>query len=343
MKGIVTHQWNSKLNSFVAAKRDIYFKEEYLHLYERHGEQSVAYLYERGDNIFLFPFLIRSFEYKGVNYYDFETAYGYGGPLINTDDVDFVVEAWSSFALYAKTAHIVCGFVRFHPLLRNWNGFNSIGQLIDDRFTIAVDLRGTEEYIWQNEIHTKNRNVIKHGERDKLVFEADYNFSYLDDFRRLYESTMRKLDADSFYYFDDAYYADLRMACTNSFIGIVKKDNLVIAAAIFYYDKCYGHYHLAGSDCEYLCFSPNNFLLWNAALEMKRHDVQLFHIGGGTDSDENNSLFQFKRKFSKSLQEFKIGKIIFDNSVYLDLCDDWEKRNPEKNQKYKNFLLKYKY
>lgn len=51
----------------------------------------------------------------------------------------------------------------------------------------------TEEEIWKNEIHTKNRNVIKKGIKNGLEFVLDDGYKYIYDFIRLYNSTMDRL------------------------------------------------------------------------------------------------------------------------------------------------------
>ena len=71
--------------------------------------------------------------------------------------------------------------------------------------------------------------------------------------------------------------------------------------------------------------------------------VKQFHLGGGTNNDEENSLFLFKRRFSKDTCQFYIGKLIFNETAYEDVCRDWEQRNPEKSEHYRRHLLKYKY
>ena len=192
------------------------------------------------------------------------------------------------------------------------------------------------------EIHTKNRNVIKKGEKNGLKFIADYEFKYLDDFVKLYDQTMDKLNADDFYYFDDKYYQQF-VKNVPSFLGVVTLEDKIISAALFMYDGCYAHYHLSGSDKAYLNYLPNNYMLYHAALELKRQGAELFHLGGGTTSDENDSLLSFKRKFSKDLYQFSIGKVIFNEALYADICKDWEDKNPDKVVKYSRFLLKYKY
>ena len=68
-----------------------------------------------------------------------------------------------------------------------------------------------------------------------------------------------------------------------------------------------------------------------------------FHLGGGTDGSEENSLYQYKRKFSKHEYQFTLGKMIFNPLLYDEICDDWAVANPEKAEKLKYILLKYKY
>lgn len=340
----ITDKWNHYFSAFLSAQKDIYYLEEYVKLYETDIVKALCYVYADDRNRFLMPFLSRPFTYLGKTFYDFETAYGYGGPIANTNDSIFIEKAWKSFFEVANSQNYVAGFVRFHPLLKNSSSFNKIGKLLNDRNTIAINLKESEDDIWMNEIHTKNRNVIKKGTKIGLTFEADYDFKYLDEFINIYNSTMDKLSADSFFYFTDQYYTTLKNNLKqNSFLGIVKYNNEIISSAIFFYNKPWGHYHLAGSKKDYLNLSPNNFLLWEASKELKRHGVELFHLGGGTDSDESNSLFQFKKKFSRSLYQFEIGKVVFNEKIYNDLCLDWETKNPEKKEIYKNHLLKYKY
>lgn len=342
MTGFTEH-WNKYLEMIPAHYQDLYFREEYVKLYETESEKACCFVYQEDESIMLFPFLRRAFEFKGNIYFDFETAYGYGGPISNDHSDAFITAALNAMSVKALEENYVCGFVRFHPLLENWKCFETVGCLVKDRRTIAIDLTGGIEKTWMNEIHTKNRNVIKKGEKNGLEFIIDNKFSYLKEFEELYNSTMDKLEADSFYYFESKYYEQLKKTIQNRFLGIVKHNGKVIAGAIFFYQLPYGHYHLAGSDKSALKLSPNNYLLWEAAKELTKRGVKYFHLGGGTDGSEDNSLYQYKRKFSKHEYQFNLGKMIFNPSLYDDICADWAVANPSKTEKMKNILLKYKY
>lgn len=338
-----TEHWNQYLDTIPAHLQDVYFREEYVRLYETESEKACCFVFQQDESILLFPFLRREFQFKGNTYFDFETAYGYGGPISNDHSETFMTAALEAMSKNASAENYICGFVRFHPLLENWDCFEQVGRLIMDRKTIAIDLTDGIEAIWMTEIHTKNRNVIKKGEKNGLEFIVDEDFAYLSEFEELYNSTMDKLGADGFYYFAPRYYEELKNTIQNRFLGIVKHDGKVVAGAIFFYQLPYGHYHLAGSDKSALKLSPNNFLLWEAAKELYNRGVKHFHLGGGTDGSEDNSLYQYKRKFSKHEYQFALGKMIFNPSLYEDICTEWVAANPEKAEKLKNILLKYKY
>ena len=294
MIGFIEH-WNQYLEAIPAKLQDLYFREEYVRLYETENEKACCFVFQEDKSIMLFPFLRREFEYKSKTYYDFETAYGYGGPISNDHSEAFMTAALHALATKACEDNYICGFIRFHPLLENWDCF------------------------------------------------VDNNFEYLQEFEDLYNSTMDKLEADGFYYFGQKYYEQLKDTIKNRFLGIVRHEGKVIAGAIFFYQLPYGHYHLAGSDKNALKLSPNNFLLWGAAKELINRGVEQFHLGGGTNGSEDNSLYQYKRKFSKHEYQFVLGKMIFNQALYDDICADWVSANPEKAEKMTHILLKYKY
>lgn len=340
---IVTH-WNEFFDLFAPEMKDVYFTEEYVKLYESESERAECFVCREGDKVLLFPFLARAFEYGGKQYKDFETAYGYGGPVYNCDDKEFVSRALEALVSFCNENNYVAGFIRFHPLFQNQERFEAIGRVIADRKTVAIDLNQTMDDVWKNEIHSKNRNVIRKAEKAGCTFIVDDKYEHLREFINLYDSTMDKLSADGFYYFDDAYYENLKRGITDSFLGCVQNaEGQIISAAIFMHSGPYGHYHLSGSDKSQLAISPNNFMLWNAAIELQKRGVKRFHLGGGTNGDEENSLFQFKHKFSKDTCQFCIGKLIFNQEIYEAICADWEAKNPDKVEHYRHHLLRYKY
>lgn len=339
--------WNSYLNLFEENQKDIYFTEEYTKLYEDKDSTIECLVCTDENKCLLMPFVKREVPHNLLNsneiYYDMETPYGYGG-FISNSEINWTKYAIESSIEYLKKNNYICSFIRFCPLLDNSDYCRDLFTVIDDRKTIAIITSKTTDEIWMGQISSKNRNMIRKAEKNGLTFIADYDFKYLDDFIKLYDSTMERLSADGFYFFPENYYTSFRETLNEqSFLGIVKLGEEIVSAAMFMYTKEYGHYHLAGSNRDGTRLGANNFLLWNVAQEMHKLGVKEFHLGGGTDGDPENSLFKFKSSFSKNEKQFSIGKLIINDEIYQQVCTAWELKNPDLNEKYKNRLLKYRY
>lgn len=343
MNVIITEHWDAYLESFLPSQKDIYYTEAYVRLNTRAGQDAQCIVASQVDKVFILPFLRNTVHFNGTSYYDFETAYGYGGGIANTDDAAFIHDAWLAVYDHLHDNNYVCGFVRFHPMLKNYQHVPSQMHPIYDRHTIVIDLQPELETIWKEQIVTSNRSDILRAERRGLTFRKVSTEEGLPVFKQIYAETMQRLHADDFYYFTDEYFANAADALPNLFVGIEEYENELVAAAMFMHNGYYGHYHLSGSKSEYQRLCPNNHMLWQAVKVLKEHGCKFFHLGGGTDGNEENSLYRFKQKFSHENLDFYIGKPIFLPEVYQAICAEWEKRNPAKVEMYKRVLLKYHY
>lgn len=354
MRFSILDEWDTFLGLFPPEKKDIYFTKKYTSLYESKGNIALCAVCEEGDRMMLMPF-IRG-EVRGR--YDFETAYGYGGAIINHDDREWHRETFNALYDFLKQENYVCGFTRFHPLLQNEKMVNKASdhgetadnynmrdiEVLYDRQTIAIDTSVGIEDIWMNQISSKNRNMIRKAKKNGLVYKSEFDFESLEDFRALYYETMKRLNADSFYFFGDKYFEDFVSNMEgNAFLGTVRKGGELICAALFMYSECYGHYHLEGSSKGYPSLGANNFLLWKATCEMHDLGIREFHLGGGMSASLDDPLFKFKKAFSNNTKEFYIGKEIFNPLAYENICNEWVKCNSKKNELYGSRLLKYRY
>lgn len=340
MEVMIVDSWNGYLDYFEDNQKDIYYYEEYVKLYESQDSQAKCIVCRENDNILIMPFIRKEID----SYYDFETAYGYGGPIVNTECHEWVDNALVAAETFFSENRYVCGFIRFHSLLDNAKYCTSKIYTIFDRETVAIKTDETEDGIWTNQIISKNRNMIRKAEKNGLIYTAEYDFESLPDFIRLYNATMQRLDAEEFYFFDERYYKEfVDKFKGKAFLGTVKKDGELICGALFMYSKDYGHYHLEGSNYEYSKLAANNLLLWKTALEFNRLGVKQFHLGGGYNSEPDNSLLKFKKSFSNNMHKFYIGKWIFNQEKYNQLKTEWMLNNPEKAEQFGRLLLCYRY
>lgn len=338
-------EWDDLLVCFSPDKKDIYFSKRYIGLFEDEKNLALCAVCREDDKIMLMPFLRGEID----GFFDFETAYGYGGPISNSDDLMWNQCAFECIYDCLKENRYLCGFIRFHPLLSN-ELIATEGEeerrinVLYDRQTIAIDTSQGIEEIWTKQVNSKNRNMIRKAERNGLEYRTEHDFASYDEFIELYNATMKRLSADKFYFFNTDYYMKLKEALSqNSFLGTVRKDGKLICAAIFIYSDVYGHYHLEGSDRNYSSLGANNLLLWKVACEMHDMGIKQFHLGGGTSSSPDDPLYKFKKAFSGNVKKFYIGKEVFWESVYSRIGDEWTARNPEKATIYGNRLLKYRY
>lgn len=332
-------EWDLYFNKMPEHIRDIYYTRKYYKMYELSGDGKgkLFVYYNNSGDMALYPFMLKEIQgYDiGNKYYDIETAYGYGGPVLNCVDKSFIKDFEDSFIKYCKANNIVAEFVRFHPLIKNQNVFCRDIEVLHNRITVQLDLTKSLSDIWNEDIKSKNRNMIRKAKKNGLHVEESKDF---ETFKNIYESTMDKVDAGSYYYFDNGYYETIKHSSDYVLLN-VEKNKLVIASAIFMGHGDYFHYHLAGSLKEALKFAPNNLLLWESIKYAHEKGYKRMHFGGGLTNSMDDNLFRFKSSFSKERADFYIGKRVHNEEVYDYLIGKWE----EKNNKKKKLFLQYKY
>jgi len=344
-------KWNNYIKEFAAEKQDIYFTPEYYKLYEDYGDgKAQCFVFERGGDIAIYPYLVNSVNDLGYDlnkqYYDIQGAYGYNGVLTSTNERKFIEMFYDSFNNHCLNENIIAEFTRFHPLLKNYLFSEGFTQVIRDRSTIYLDLSKSYEEIWENYYSSKNRNMIRKAQKKQFSIRIikEPNLDEIDSFIKIYQATMRKNNAEEYYYFNEEYFINTfrKLNSEAILLEVVNTQNEVECTAIIFIFGFYAHYNLSGrvlhSDN-----SVNNFILDEAIKYSINRGAKYFHFGGGTTSNMDDPLLKFKSNFSKDQSDFYIGKKIHNNDVYRNTIAQWEKKSPDKIEKYKNFILKYRF
>lgn len=330
-------QWNVLLYKFPQNVQDIYYTREYYEMHEENGDGiAKAFYYEDENGAGFYPFLVNAIERDWLDdiYYDIENAYGYGGPIVSCNNEKLLKAFERAFNDCCIKNKIVAEFIRFHPLIKNDNIFNENIKILHNRMTVELDLEQGPDQIWKNDIKSKNRNVIRKALKNGLTVELSDDYTV---FKEIYYKTMDKVDADNYYYLKDNYYKRIKQN-ESCILLEVKREEKIIAAAIFMGYKDYFHYHLAGSLREELKYSPNNLLLWEAIKYASNHGFKKMHFGGGLTDSLDDKLFKFKGAFSKEYTDFFIGKRIHNKVIYDKLISEWETKNERKAK----LLLQYR-
>lgn len=315
-------KWDQIVRSF--KQYDTYWLSGYVKGFQIHGDgEPLLLLYEdqetRGINVVMKRDVARDPHFQGRisegRYFDFATPYGYGGWLIEGE------ETGSLFRDYEKWCvknGIISEFVRFHPVVKNHIPCGTFYEVVQLGEVVHMDL-GSPELIWEN-IISKNRNVIRKAiKNDVRIYNGRYPEIY-ETFRRIYNSTMDKDDAEAYYYFEPELYTSLLEDLPqNSQVFYAVKDGVVIAASVILTANGMMDYHLSGSLREYSSLAATNLLLYQAALWGAENGCKSFYLGGGVGSGED-SLFKFKRAFYKGeLNHFFIGRKTYIQDRYDEL------------------------
>ena len=73
---------------------------------------------------------------------------------------------------------------------------------------------------------------------------------------------------------------------------------------------------------EYLHLSPAYILRYAITKWGKENGYELIHHGGGRSSNEDDSLYLFKKQFAKNTRfDFYLGKKTWNIEIYNELCN----------------------
>ncbi len=314
-----SEQWDAIVRTFNTY--DVYWLSGYVRAFQIHGDgDPLLFFFDDGDtrgiNVVMKRDLAKNEHFRETieegQYFDFSTPYGYGGWIIEGEDTEKLFEAYTS---WLERNEIISEFVRFHPMIKNHEECKDFYEVVQLGEVVHMDL-SSPEVIWNN-IISKNHNMIRKAEKNDIrVYNGRFPEIY-KRFRDIYNGTMDKDNAESYYYFDEEFYDSvLDDLPQNAQVFFAEKDRVVIAASIMLTANGRMNYHLSGSLKEYNSLAPTNLLLYNAALWGCANGYRTLYLGGGVGSGED-SLFRFKRTFYKGeLNHFYIGKRIYNRAKY---------------------------
>ena len=313
---------------------DIYFKEEYANLYkeiEKGEVENFCFESELGKVVFIY--IKREIILDNTKYYDIITPYGYGGPLIQNctyENRDKLISLfWEKFLEYAFLNKIICSFVRFHPIEKNYEYCRNI---------MVLERISSEEQIW-NDISSKYRNIIRKSIKNNILVQEDENLKLINDFQKLYYDTMKKNKADEYYFFKKEFFKKLKSLEKKEITHFyaLHGDKIVSSILVLMGDE-YLHYYLSANSQEGYLLNANSLLLYEIAKFGLKNGYKYFHLGGGYGGDDS-SLFKFKSSFHKNhTLSFYIGKKIFNQQIYNRLC-----QKMGINDKNINYFPAYRY
>lgn len=306
-------KWDLVVRGFNNA--DIYYKHGYAKSFSRitEGEPFLLY-FDNGSFKACNVVILRLI--PETEYYDLTSVYGYGGWIFEgATRAQYLLDLFSEYQNSCIERKIVSEVIRTHPnasrveLLEVSYTRCEIGSIVN------VDLQC--EDLWQ-QIPSKSRNVIRKAE--KLGVEIKFGDSSLisaERFKEIYDATMARANAAAFYFFPLDFHKEFSELMADEFSYFTAElDGNLLCAAIITHTNGMMNYHLSGTSDSARGIPAMNLLLYTAMKFGAKNGYKSFNLGGGVGAKED-SLFKFKKSFSKSEpRSFSLLTKVFDKSIY---------------------------
>lgn len=297
---------------------DFYHRAAYHAFSETQGDgKGHLAVHEEGGRIFAWPYLLRPLDDA---YFDATTVYGYTGPVgLGLDDGAFVARAWSALCKVWREQRVVSVFTRFHPGLENAQIARGLhgadvpigGELVVPGRTVLID--ATLEEADRRAKYTRIlRQDVQKAERNGLVVSLDKDWHFFDVFKKLYRATMKKNQAAVSYDFSDEYFDALRGSLDGvARLAVAQINGEIAGTLLFTVHGRFAAAHLAGTDPAFDRLSPFKCLIDRTTDLARALGAETLHLGSGRGGKED-SLFDFKARFSDQTAPFVLGRWIID-------------------------------
>lgn len=317
-------KWNNIVRSF--PDYDVYSLPEYAIPFAIHGDGIPLIIYYKSSDFMAYSVQMLRKIVSSVligDYYDIISPYGYGGwhfkGNYSADDLKFF---YQEIICFLRNHNIVSSFVRYTPLNGNFIYDEPLYNIKFIGKTVEINL-DSQDIIW-NGITSKNRNCIRKAIKNDIIIRHGHNdLSLLKLFKRMYDDTMRRDNANSYYFFSSEFYHALDYYLSDNYeLFYAIYNDQIISMAIILYANDSIHYHLSCSEYEYRSLAPSNLLLYEVAKWGCDNGFKHFHLGGGLGGHQDQ-LYKFKASFNRySDCSFYIGKLIVNINNYDILVDE---------------------
>ncbi|MFY1575471.1 lipid II:glycine glycyltransferase FemX [Verrucosispora sp. WMMD703] len=298
--------------------REVCAHPGYVRLFAREQDEPLAAYARTRDGFILYPFLLRPVDATHLRddplSHDITSPYGGSGGAFqqNVDEVE-AKAFWISFDKYCHSRRVVSEFCRLHiypeQILPHPGN-------VQPRLTNVVrNLDTPPEQMWMEFEHKVRKNVNK-ARRNGVVVEVDETGDRLNDFLRIYETTMRRRGAGELYHFPRDFFETLLRDLPGQAIFFhAQHQGRVISTELVLISSRNMYSFLGGTDEEAFDLRPNDLLKYEIFRWGHHHGQRRFLLGGGYAPDDG--IFRYKKSFApQNLLTFSTGSRVLDQSRY---------------------------
>lgn len=306
----------------------------YYHSLEKSGEPFL-FVYEQKEQYVALPLIKRQIE--ETPYYDCTSVYGYAGPVSNLPFEElrssFLMGFKQAFQSFLESENIISVFSRLHPIINQELLLNVLGGIYHNGRTVAIDLHAPPEQQrskYRRAIRQKINQLRKKG---FTVREATSSCE-ISEFVKIYNENMIKVNASSYYFFDEAYFLDLLRADDfESKLLVAYYQDEMAGGGVVTFSNNIMQFHLAATNNKYLSEGPMKLLFDEAGLIGRSLGMNYLHLGGGVGGRED-SLFDFKSGFSDMFLNFTTWRYVANLPIYNNLVEECCKNKSADNLKF---------
>ena len=307
-------EWEAALDEIQAF--DFYHSYDYHQISKSQQEDAVLVCYKNQECIILLPLLLRKI--FDTVYYDATSVYGYAGPLSKRNaclsELSHFHKELKDYFLEHK---IIAVFSRLNPyiadqedILEGMGTVNTIGNVVNIDLTKSLEeQRSAYRRDTRSRVNKARRLCsIKMAEKPEDIAA----------FIEIYTATMKKLEANASYFFDEEYFFNF-LKCdgfqTDILLAVHDETGDITAGSMFVKTNDIIQYHLSGTHPDYMRIAPSRLLLDEMRIRGTEEGYTYFNLGGGYQSQED-ALFNFKSSFSEDIKPFKVWNFTVNQDKY---------------------------
>jgi hypothetical protein len=313
-------EWDALLHCL---PHDVYHLPGYARLCATHEPWEVLLaVTERGSDALAVPFMLREVpaglpgDGSGV---DITVPYGYPGPVASSTDpavidglVRDLLDGWHDLGA-------ISAFVRCHPFLGiPLASLEPYGDVVVHGDQVYLDLAAAGPELLPS-FRTDHRYNIRRARAAGFTMWVD-DPRHVDAFPSLYRENMRRVGAEEYYLFSDAYFETLfrELADQTHVVGMDAPGGDIAAISLVLVCGEIAQYHLSATDERYLKPAPIKLSILGMAELCRELGVTKLNLGGGVGGRQD-SLFEFKAGFSSARVPFATARFVLDESRYAEL------------------------